>query len=265
MAKEKLLRITDTLRRVPLEVWDTFVRNEPEWQFTTPVLERYGPNRFLTFMVMAGLNDFQLKGPAERSYWPPLVKYVEVHPVPSSPAELGEILKGFYWRERLPSTKLKRIDRFLNSPVAQELWERDPFHIAREFKRFWYQIAVTMRQEKERKTVVFSSKCLGIGLLMLGVRDFDFTGIPVPVDSRVRDLLERWKLISKGASEREIQSLCEEMLGGIREGEPLVNMIHLDSFLWQMEGFYRRGNAFTLLVELGMDADLARAIEGLGR
>jgi len=264
MAKEKLLRIMDTLRRVPLEVWDTFVRNEPEWQFTTPVLERYGPNRFLTFMVMAGLNDFQLKGPAERSYWPPLVKYVEVHPVPSSPAELGEILKGFYWRERLPSTKLKRVDRFLRSPVAQELWEEDPSRIAREFKRFWYKIAVIMRQEKERKTVVFSSKCLGIGLLMLGVRDFDFTGIPVPVDSRVRELLRRWGLIGE-ASEREIQSLCEEVLAGIREVEPAVNMIHLDSFLWQMEGFYRRGDAFKPLVEMGMDPDLARAIEDLGR
>jgi len=256
--------VVQILCRIPYPIWEDFARNEPEWRFTEPVLERYGPSRFLTFMVMAGLNDYQLKGPAEKRYWPPLVEHVIQRLIPESPEDLKEVLKGFYEKERFRTVKTRRLERFLQSPLARKIWKSDPTELVRSFKDLWRQIAMTMNQQKEKKTIVFSMKCLGIGLLMLGVKEFDFTGIPVPVDARVRSLLERWELIAERAPEQEIQSLCEEILRGIRGVEPRVNMIHLDSFLWQVEGFYRAG-AFRSLINMGMEADLARAIVDLGR
>jgi len=252
------------LSRIPYPVWEEFVRNEPEWRFTEPVLECYGPSRFLTFMVMAGLNDYQLKGPAEEKYWPPLVEHVIQRPIPESPEDLEEALKGFYEKERLRTAKIKRLRRFLGSSLALKMWKSDPAELARSFKDTWYGIGHIMNQRKERKTIVFSMKCLGIGLLMLGLREFDFTGIPVPVDVRVRSLLKRWGLIVERAPEQEIQSLCEEMLQGIKRAEPAVNMIHLDSFLWQVEAFYKT-DAIKSLMDMGMEADLAGAIADLGR
>jgi len=256
--------VVQILCRIPYPVWEDFVRNEPEWRFTEPVLERYGPSRFLTFMVMAGLNDYQLKGPAEKRYWPPLVEHVIQRPIPESPEDLKEVFKGFYEKERFRTVKIRRLERFLRSPLVHRMWRMTSAEFSQSFRALWYEIAKTMAQQKERKTIVFSMKCLGIGLLMLGVKEFDFTGIPVPVDARVRSLLERWGLIVEGAPEQEIQSLCEEILRGIRGVEPRVNMIHLDSFLWQMEAFYRAG-AFKSLIKIGMEADLAKAIADLGR
>jgi len=256
--------VVQILCRIPYPIWEGFVRNEPEWRFTEPVLERYGPSRFLTFMAVAGLNDYQLKGPAEKRYWPLLVKHVIQRPIPESPEDLKEVLRGFYERERFYTVKIRRLERFLRSPLAHRMWWMTTAEFSQSFKELWHKIAETMNQQKEKKTIVFSMKCLGIGLLMLGVKDFDFTGIPVAVDARVRSLLERWELITEGASEREIQSLCEEILRGIRRAEPRVNMIHLDSFLWQVEGFYKAG-AFNSLINMGMEPDLARAIADLGR
>ena len=252
------------LSRIPYPVWEDFVRNEPEWQFTEPVLECYGPSRFFTFMVMAGLNDYQLKGPAEEKYWPPLVEHVIRRPTPESPEDLKEVLKGFYEKERFRTVKTRRLERFLQSPLAHRMWRMTPAGFSQSFRALWYKIAKTMGQPKERKTIVFSMKCLGIGLLMLGLREFDFTGIPVPVDVRVRSLLKRWGLIAERAPEQEIQSLCEEMLQGIKRAEPAVNMIHLDSFLWQVEAFYKT-DAIKSLMDMGMEADLAGAIADLGR
>jgi len=256
--------VVQILCRIPYPIWEGFVRNEPEWRFTEPVLERYGPSRFLTFMVMAGLNDYQLKGPAEKRYWPPLVEHVIQRPIPESPEDLEEVLKGFYEKERLRTAKIRRLKRFLQSPLAHRMWRMTPAEFSQSFRALWYKIAKTMGQQKEKKTIVFSMKCLGIGILMLGVKEFDFAGIPIPVDSRVRDLLKRWGLIRK-VSESEIQSICDEMLQGLRRAEPAVNMIHLDSLLWQMEGFYLQGLAFKRLVKMGVGVDLARAIADLRR
>ena len=47
-----------------------------------PFLKRYGFSKFATLMVMLGLNDFQLKGRAEETYWPRLSALLNAEKTP---------------------------------------------------------------------------------------------------------------------------------------------------------------------------------------
>ncbi|AKG91842.1 protein of unknown function {DUF1886} [Geoglobus ahangari] len=95
-------RISHILSKIPLEVWNRIVKEEPEWKHIHTFLERYGFGKFATLMVMLGLNDYQLKGKAEIAYWPKIKELLENKPVPETPEELKNILSVFYSRERLP-------------------------------------------------------------------------------------------------------------------------------------------------------------------
>jgi len=63
---EEVVRV---LCRIPYPVWENFVRNEPEWRLTAPVLKRYGPSRFLTFMVMAGVTGASVGAVQDLLLW----------------------------------------------------------------------------------------------------------------------------------------------------------------------------------------------------
>ena len=51
-------------------------------------LKRYGFGKFAVLVIVAGLNDYQLKGKADKAYWLPLSNLLENKPVPEHPEEL---------------------------------------------------------------------------------------------------------------------------------------------------------------------------------
>ena len=62
------------LSTIPLDVWNRIVANEPEAKLLDQ-LPRYGFGKFATLMVMAALNDYQLKGPAEENGYRPYLVF----------------------------------------------------------------------------------------------------------------------------------------------------------------------------------------------
>ncbi len=238
--KTNFERVCEALKKLKWDVWEKAVKNEPEWKETKPLLERYGPNKFLVFMVMAGLNDYQLKGPAEIKYWPLLVRnLMDKSDIPNKPSDLIELLKSFYANERLYENKLKRLEKFLNSELALKLWQMPLKEIARNLDKIWYELAETMKPKStsinnycNRKTIVFAMKCLAISLLMFEIRDFEFN-IPIPVDSRIKKITFKWGLLSENSPEKDIQQTWQAVLENLKKTYPYINMTHLDSFLWQ--------------------------------
>ncbi len=222
-------QISEALKSVPWSSWVSVVGRAPEFRQMEILSKRYSPGAFLTLMVIAGLNDYQLKGKAEEAYWPPLRSLLEGSPTPGHPADLYRILEPFYRKERLPTAKVARLSRFLESPLAEELWTMSSSDVSKQLRTVWERVANTMGQAPKKKTVVFSLKTLGIGLLWLGEDGFDFDGIPVPVDSR----LER---LTPGLSEDEIRSFWDEVLAELKKTESRLTHIHLDSLLWQYAG-----------------------------
>jgi len=223
--------LVDALTEIPLEVWNEIVGKEPEWINMREFLERYGFGRFSVLMIAAGLNDFQLKGKAEVSYWPKIRDLLNKNEVPSTPNEMEHILSEFYRRERFANLKLRRLNRFLSSKLALELWNAEPKDVASSFLRIWSNLANTMRQSKNAKTIAFAMKCLGIVLIMAGESNFRFEKIPIPVDYRVRSFTERLGVNLK--TDDEVRWFWNKVLELLRKEIP-INMIHLDSLIWQI-------------------------------
>ncbi|AEA46874.1 DUF7664 domain-containing protein [Archaeoglobus veneficus] len=228
--KKNLAKI---LSEISLEAWNRIVKEEPEWHYMKPFLSRYGFGPFATLMVVTGLNDFKLKGRAEVAYWPKISNILESSPVPESPRGLYTILEQFYRNELYNDLKVNRLSRFLFSPLAEKLWNSTPKTVSREFPKIWKELAYTMRQNPEAKTISFAMKCLAISLLMVGEYDFDFSKIPIPVDYRVRTFSKKAGLVTT-EDDNEIRQTWQNVLELIKGREPKVTMIHLDSLVWQI-------------------------------
>jgi DNA-(apurinic or apyrimidinic site) lyase len=227
--KEKLSQI---FSEIPWGVWEKIVKKEPEWQNMEFFLPSYGFGPFAVLMVVTGLNDYQLKGKADVAYWPKIHKVLETSPPPSSPNELCSLLTPFYQNERLNKNKIERMERFLESPLCSILWKSHPKKVSEEFLNIWHELARTMNQDSSAKTIVFSMKCLGISLLMVGEYGFNFVPIPIPVDSRVMKFTNQLGFHITTAD--DVRRLWSDMLSILRKNDSRLNMIHLDSLVWQV-------------------------------
>jgi DNA-(apurinic or apyrimidinic site) lyase len=95
------------------------------------------------------------------------------------------------------------------------------------------KLSITMGQTPQAKTIAFAMKCLAISLLMAGEYGFDFSHIPIPVDSRIRLLMQK---LAPGELKRngEVQCFWSEILRELKAEIPKLSMIHLDSLCWQI-------------------------------
>ena len=235
--------VLNALSKVPWSVWEEAVKREPEWVFSRTLSAKYPPQNFSVFMIVAGIDDYQLKERAETYYWPVLIEsLLKRGKIPQTPLELRDFLWDFYKNERLYKNKLKRLDCFLESGFAGRLWEMPLEEIAEKFYDIWNDISKTLcpksiswKRYRNKKTIVFAMKCLAIALLMHGIKDFEFN-IPIPVDSRIKKLTFKLGLIAKDASDKEIQHLWQGVSERLREKYPFLTMLHLDSLLWQIAG-----------------------------
>ncbi|MCD6493730.1 MAG: N-glycosylase/DNA lyase, partial [Archaeoglobaceae archaeon] len=170
---------------------------------------------------------------AEEVYWPEIRKILESSSIPNSPRDLFDILKPFYKKERLNSIKVQRLRKFLESSLANKIWKSSPEKISVDFLDVWKELAQVMEQKPQDKTICFAMKCLGISLLMSEEYKFDFSCIPIPVDSRVRKFTQFAGLCAKD-TDQEIRAAWKDVLSMLREHYPSITMIHLDSLIWQI-------------------------------
>lgn len=100
------------------------------------------------------------------------------------------------------------------------------------FKGIWHELARIMHQNPSDKTIVFSMKCLGISLLMTGEYEFNFVHIPIPVDSRVMKFTNQ--LGFPIITDDDVRALWSDVFSILRKNDSRINMIHLDSLVWQV-------------------------------
>ncbi len=234
--EERRKQFAECLSKIPFEKWIEIVKREPEWIHMKPLLEKFGFGKFVTTMVVLGLNDFALKESAEIGYWPPLAEILSKAEVPKEPYDLYHILKPFYeehyvHKPESRETKVHQMDTFLKSDLAKELWNSTPEWVAKNLKNIWRWLLDVMKFLPHYKRPAFTLKCLGIALMMAGVYDFDFSGIPIPVDYRVKLFTDK---IGITKSDSEIIECYNEILSYLRQEDPRINMIMLDSLIWQI-------------------------------
>lgn len=223
-------KLVEIFSEIPWDVWEKIVKKEPEWQNMEPFLSyNFGP--FAVLMLVTGLNDYQLKGKADVAYWPNIRKVLEASPPLKSPNDLCKLLMPFYQKERLNTNKIERLERFLRSSLASQLWGSSPQRVSADFLNIWGNLAKIMHQKPQAKTIVFAMKCLGICLLIAKEYEFDFS-ILVPVDSRVMRFTNL--LGFNAGSDDDIRAFWSDILTILRKGDPRITMIHLDSLIWQI-------------------------------
>lgn len=226
-------RLLSILGRIPWPAWEQVCMEEPEWHNMLPFLNQSGYGPFAVMMLAAGLNDYQLRGRAEVAYWPPIRKLLSSAPPPLSPDGLTELLMPFYENERYNTVKIRRLKQFLSSRLAKMLWQRSPAQVSEIFPYIWRELAKTMNQAPQDKTISFAMKCLGLSLLMAGVSTFDFTRIPIPVDIRVVGFSQNIGLCTTD-SPQTIRDIWNSILSMLQKKQPSLTMIHLDSLVWQI-------------------------------
>ena len=232
-AKRKAL--VDTLKVIPTEAWDQIIRFEPEWPLTERLVKEEDFGKTAVVLIMAALNAFQLKGKAEENYWRDVESIFGDFMLPDLPEMLLPVLEPFYKTERIPTAKIKRLRRFLESPLAKELWLVTCGECARDFQLIWERLARTMRQNRCAKTICFAMKCLGVTLLGGGETGFEFSGIPIPVDSRVTRFTCEMG-ICQSEDEGHIRDIWDQILESLKSQNSNVDMILLDSLIWQVTG-----------------------------
>ena len=232
MNEAHLEQFVTILSSISYTSWNEIVKKDPEWKYLQKFRNIYGYGKFNVFLMMTGLNAYQLKGTAEENYWSILGKHIEKYNVPRTLKDLQKLLTDFYEKERLPKGKLKRLETFLSSKLAKKLWVITPEEIGQQFQFIWLTLAETMNQKQNAKTICFAMKCLGISLYIQEYNHFDFSTIPIPVDSRIEKFTHK---ITNDSSDNiaEIQHFWNMILMNIQKNKPLISMIHLDSLIWQ--------------------------------
>jgi N-glycosylase/DNA lyase len=143
------------------------------------------------------------------------------------------VFESFYLHERLPKQKVNRLDIFLHSSLAKQLWNQSSDETSSRFSEIWQSLALVMDQKPEDKTISFAMKCLGISLLMVQNYDFDYSDISIPVDSRVYHFTKKIGLCATQNND-EIRRIWHDVLILLQKGIPHLTMIHLDSLIWQI-------------------------------
>jgi len=225
--------LIEILKKIPLESWQLIVKKEPEWQHLEPLRNKFPHGSFSVFMLAIGLNAYQLKGRAEITYWPQLYEVMKNYDSEPFVKALYEHLVEFYKTERLNAAKIKRLSRFLSSSLAEKLWNKFPQEISSMTDNIWRSLGNVMKQDLHKKTICFAMKCLGISLMMANEYDFDFHGIPIPVDLRITKFTNRLG-IDIGEKTLPIQNFWNSILSSLRPTYSQINMIHLDSIIWQI-------------------------------
>jgi DNA-(apurinic or apyrimidinic site) lyase len=253
-------RLVEILGTIPPETWQLIVKKDPQWQHLDPLRKIFPLGSFSVFLMAVGLNAFQLKGKAETAYWAKLYELIEDCESISSKEVLAEHLTEFYQKERLYNSKLERLARFMSSPLATKLWTRSPKEISSMTADIWRELGKVMNQALHEKTICFAMKCLGVSLILASEYEFDFSDVPIPVDSRICKFTDRLGM-NFGQNTRKIQEFWQRILMALHPSQPKINMIHLDSIIWQI-AHHESGDLVAYFEELGI-SDTGRRLDRL--
>lgn len=226
-------RLTETLGMIPPQTWQLIVKKDLQWQHLEPLRKIFLQGSFSVFLIAVGLNAFQLKGKAETAYWAKLYELLQDCDSIPSIEVLAEHLAKFYQKERLYNSKLERLSRFMSSPLAKDLWTKSFQEISTMTADIRQELGNAMNQALHEKTICFAMKCLGVSLMMSGEYEFDFSDVPIPVDSRICKFTDRLGL-NFGKNTRKIQQFWQRILALLHLSQPKINMIHFDSIIWQI-------------------------------
>jgi len=233
------------LSEIPRSVWEEIVKKEPEWELMEQFYDKLDFGRLSVLIVAIALNDYMLKGNA-KNYWSSIQEHLKGLTNNISIYEIKELLINFYEKERAHDTKIDRLKKFFNNELTYEkLWNSSPEEVSSHFQEIWDKLANAMKQRKNKKTIVFAMKILGILLLMAkekqNVQLYEFPKIEIPVDLRIIKFTK--KLSAKNCPSgnyKEIQDFWSEVLDKLNErymskgSGKGITMLHLDSLIWQI-------------------------------
>ncbi len=165
---------------------------------------------FFRLSILNSLNSFQLSMTGEK-YWWAFSKYFSEN----KPKELFEDFKEFLkkYNRRFLGIKLKRVEKA--RPFIKKLSVREIKRYAKDLVRFTEDLAKTMGQKRNDKTIVFSAKIFGYCYRISFKEKLIFPfEIDIPLDLRIRKInpdINFWRGLS-----RELN----------------IPPLHLDSIFW---------------------------------
>ncbi|MEM4396291.1 MAG: N-glycosylase/DNA lyase [Candidatus Woesearchaeota archaeon] len=173
--------------------------------------------KFLTFIVVNALISYQLSGTGEQ-YWQEFSEKIDLNK--NLEQAFLEFLKICKYNKRIPSSKIKRINKIKDLKLDLRFYSKEEF--------------LELRDELEQrlskgKTINFAVKMYGYGCRILTNKFIAFPDeIEIPLDSRI---LKFSKKIKNFENKKEIIEFWNKI-----SKEVNIAPLHLDSLLWNSLG-----------------------------
>ncbi len=234
--------------RLLRDSWDLIYRieeNDPQYIAISGLIRRTSCGLAAVSVIANALVSYQLTSRGEL-YWSMFSEWMSGRGGSSVyyllQAHREFLLNTSYNRMGLEA-KLKRLDKFYNSSLAEEI-RSDPLKYCGRLEDLWGKIASTLNAEKQSKTIVFSVKiyyyvCRACGSSVKG-------DIPVPVDRRIAYVTLSSCLVRgcTGSLKKCSYDLMKPRLRGLVMGawsivsaESGIPGYNLDSLLWVLGRF----------------------------
>jgi N-glycosylase/DNA lyase len=275
---ERAERIGMALGRVPLPVFETLDRNEPEWPVLEVLAEWRDVNLGRLTAICLGITDYQLGNGGAAGYWAAVRTELQSIPVraASDVILLMRAVCGHAVSSRLAQQKLTRVEKVVSAWPRSET-ER---HTA---IRLWHWLAGCLGQDIETKTVVMAMKTIDLLRLARDGTYEDFgSDIPLPVDLRIARLSLTSGLIGSQnyfkvddllSTAGDIASIHRDVLvqawRAVAVDAQGLSLLRIDSLAWQVAGAFSDGatsaqqasaEMMLLLESAGCPSDVAASV-----
>ncbi|WP_297068439.1 N-glycosylase/DNA lyase [Thermococcus sp.] len=201
--------------------------------------------RKAVILILGALNDYRVR---DNCYWKKFYKAINenVRTLHGLKISLREVYcgKDTNEQEKKRLQKCKRMEKFLKSQLAKELWEtKDIDYFINNFDTIWLKLSMCMDNSPLSKTILLAIKDLAL-LIFLHDRDFPrsrcFNEVGIAVDRRIRRFTESC-LDRENLRDEEIQRFWRKVREKVSKVSPNVTWVHLDTLIWHVASSRNQG------------------------
>ncbi len=201
----------------------------------------YNISFYLALIIANSLVCYQLSGKWE-DYWEEFSDYfiwkkIDILKNKDFSQKIIKFFKDFLktckYNKRFTSAKIKRLEKL--KPFLKDFFEKDWEYFYKNMLKLRDNLAKTMNQKSDAKTIVFAVKMFSYGARNI----FNFVEFPkeisIPIDSRLTNLFEKYKphpnplLKGEGIKQITIEKFYNDLALKMN-----ISPLHLDAIIWNL-------------------------------
>ena len=225
---ERVKRVADTLRRVPIQAIDVIEANDPQYTAVKKIL-RVCDECGIALVIANALVSYRLSTTGEK-YWLEFASFVESQ---GCEGTVYSVMEKFLQQTRSNRmmqgqklSRIKKVDTLLQAICANP-------HNYRDLQVLVSSLARSLNAKPIEKTIVFAAKMAYYAFKSINIEAENIDQIPIPVDRRVALLTSTSGLVD-ASPELIFQRLREKAAYAWQKVSEIsrIPSINLDAIIW---------------------------------